>query len=167
MAKDSIVYDVDSYDIITTAIKELLNKYPGLSEDDEIAFSVIAEEDGKAFFPTSGAVVLNEIRDITGHIEQTCLYPFIVMFKASGLSETGKANAKEWLDNLGKWLERQLIMVNGVQYQLTKYPTLTGNRELMEIKRTTPSYLLENSTDRVDSWAINITAQYRNEYDKI
>lgn len=164
MAENNVVYDVD-FDIVTEAIKNLINQFPAL-KDEEINFSVIDEDEGISFFPVSGAVVSEEKKDIIGHVEQTCLYPIIVIYKASGLSESAKVKVKEWLDTLGKWLERQIVVVNGVEYQLIEYPTLSGNREFKEIKRTSPSYLMETNESKVDMWAINITATYKNEFDE-
>lgn len=164
MAENNVVYDVD-FDIVTEAIKNLINQFPAL-KDEEINFSVIDEDEGISFFPVSGAVVSEEKKDIIGHVEQTCLYPIIVIYKASGLSESAKVKVKEWLDTLGKWLERQIVVVNGIEYQLIEYPKLSGNREFKEIKRTSPSYLMETNESKVDMWAINITATYKNEFDE-
>lgn len=169
MAINNVTYEIDGYEIVTTALKQLLNQFPALSSTEEIDFSVNGQTEGISFFPVSGAIVVNtNPLDVTGRIEQNCAYPFIVLYKSSGLTQKAKINVKEWLDTLGKWLEKQIITVSGTDYQLTNYPPLKGGeREFKEIRRTTPSYLYEVTEDKVETWAINLTAYYKNAYDRI
>lgn len=162
--EDKIIYDLDGQEIITSALMDLLNKYPAL-DSDEISYAVLGEAKGKAIFPTSGSAVREEIRDITGHVEQTCEYPFIVIYRAGGLSESRKEKVKEWLDNLGRWLERQPIIVGGYEYKLDEYPELTRGRKFKNISRVTTSYLDSINDSNVENWAINIVAVYTNEFD--
>lgn len=160
-------YDVDGFDVVTAVLRELLNQYPGLSPGDEIAFSVLDENSGKAMFPVSGAIIETERKDITGHVKQICLYPFYVIYRAAGLSENQKAKIKEWLDTLGRWLEGQKIIINQSECQLTEYPQLTGNREFLSISRQGPAYLDSTNENRSENWAVYIAARYRNEFDTI
>lgn len=165
MADEKVVkYDVDGYDAITTALMELLNQYPGLADGDEIAFSALDEDSGKAMFPVSGAIIESEKKTITGKVTEVCLYPFYVIYRAAGLSEGRKAAVKEWLDNLGKWLERKEISVNGETFKLSEYPRLTGSRTFLSISRQTPAYLDTVNENKSENWAIHITARYQNEY---
>lgn len=162
----AVRYDIDGYDIVTTAIRELINQYPGLSPGDEITFSVLGEDNGKAMFPVSGAMIETEKESITGHVQQVCLYPFYVIYRAGGLSEKWKAAVKEWLDNLGRWLEQQEITVGEEKYKLEEYPTLTGHREFLSIDRQSPSYLDSTNENKSENWAIYISARYKNEFDR-
>ena len=166
MAENEVRYDLDSYDIITQALMELINQYPALDDDDEITFAVLEDTTGKAMVPVSGGIILKETEDVTSHIYQECLYPFNVYYRASGLSEKKKMIAKEWLDNLGRWLERQVTVINGNEYQLTEYPTLNGDREFLNIYRSTPSFPNDTNEDKVEDRCISISALYRNEYDR-
>lgn len=166
MAEKEIRYDVDGYELLTTALRELLNKYPVLSEGDKIDFSTLGAESGKAMFPITGAVIETESTDITGEVRQICRYPFYVIYRASGLSDSQKARVKEWLDNLGRWLERQTIMVDGVEKRLGSYPPLTGRRRFISIERQTPSYLDNTYENKSEDWAIYISARYSNEFTK-
>jgi len=152
----------DGTDNVTTALRELLNSYPELSTSDEITFSVLDTDSGKAMFPTSSVAILNEIEDVTGHVEQTCVYPFMVIYRVSGLTENRKANVKEWLDNLGRWLEKQEVNGNVIE----SYPTLTKGKEFTKIARTSQGYLYNTSEDKVEDWAISIQATYTNEFDR-
>lgn len=114
---------------------------PAFSDGDEITFSTLNENDGKAMFPVSGAIIETEKESITGHVNQVCLYPFYVIYRQALLTENRKADIKEWLDTLGKWLEMQPVTINGENCTLSEYPPLTGNREFLSIDRQTPAYL--------------------------
>lgn len=168
MAEEKILgYDysmpyADGTDNVTTALRELLNSYPELSASDEITFSVLDTDSGKAMFPASSVAILKEIEDVTGHVAQTCIYPFIVLYRTSGLTENRKAAVKEWLDNLGRWIEKQEVNGN----KLESYPVLSGNREIKKIARTSQSYLYNTNEDKVEDWAISIQAIYTNEFDR-
>lgn len=150
-------------DNITSALLDLLNDFPSLPDGDEIIFSMLSADSGKAMFPTSSVAIADETEDITGHVTQTCIYPFLVIFRSKGYnSETRKANVKELLDDLGRWLEKQ--EVDGEK--LTEYPALLGDREFLKITRSSQSYLYGTSEDKTEDWAISIKATYRNEFDR-
>ena len=167
MANEKIVkYDVDGYDAVTSALRELLNQYPGLDNGEEITFSVLEETSGIGMFPVSGAVVETERRSVTGKVTKVCLYPFYVIYRASGLNENRKAKVKEWLDTLGKWLEQQTVIIDGEEYRLEKYPPLTGGRKFLSVERQTPSYLDAVNENQSENWAIYISARYQYEYHK-
>lgn len=161
-----VKYDIDGYEAVTSALRELLNQYPALGNSDEISFAALEEDHGKAMFPISGAVIETEKRSVTGKITEVCLYPFYVIYRAAGLSENRKASVKEWLDNLGKWLEQKKVVINGMQYQLMEYPPLTGGREFLSINRQTPAYLDTVNENQSENWAIYISARYQYTYKK-
>lgn len=163
---EEVVYDLDGYEVVTRALMELINQYPGLAEGDEISFTGLGESKGKAMLPTGGSVILTETKDITGHITQVCVYPFTVYYRASGLSESRKIIVKEWLDDLGRWLEKQTIKVGGTSYRLTEYPPLTDEREFKDISRTTPAYLSATNDNGSEDWTILLSATYQNEFEK-
>jgi len=160
-----IRYDVSGYEIVTSALLELLNDFPGL-DSGNITFSTLEDSGGIAMYPISSAVIQSEKEDITGHVKQTCLYPFHVIYRASGLSENRKANVKEWLDNLGRWLEKEEIIIRNNSYKLDQYPELTGARKIERIDRQTPSYLDSINDNKSENWVIYITMQYINEFDR-
>lgn len=167
MAEEKQVkYDIDGYEAVTSALRELLNQYPNLSEGDEISFSTLGEDSGKAMFPTSGAVIETERKSVTGKVTEVCLYPFYVIYRASGLNENRKARVKEWLDNLGKWLEQKKVLIDGEEYKLSEYPPLTDGRKFLSIERQTPSYLDTVNENQSENWAIYISARYQYEYHK-
>lgn len=176
-----IAYDADGYDLITDALRALLRQYPGLERGDDFLFSTAPTGSGKAIFPTTGAVIQSESESITGHVTQMCLYPFTVLFRASGLSQKNRVGAKEWLDNLGRWLEKQTVKINDKTYALEEYPPLSGrgvydehyyeysegiSREIRNIVRQTPAYLSAINDDKSEDWVISMTLNYRNEFDR-
>lgn len=161
-----VKYDIDGYEAVTSALRELLNQYPGLSEDDKIAFATLGENSGKAMFPISGAVVETEKTTITGKVTKICLYPFYVIYRASGLNENRKAKVKEWLDTLGKWLEQQSVNIDETDYHLEELPPLTTGRKFLSIERQSPSYLDTVNENQSENWAIYISARYKYEYFK-
>ena len=161
---NNTTYDMDSYDVVTTAILELINEYPGLPTGDEIAFNTLSADAGKAMFPGVGAIVVSERKYITGQTEQVCSYPFYVIYRGSGLSQSRRAAVKEWLDNLGRWLGKQPITVNGTTYQLTEWPVLSGKREFVGFQIQTPGHQDNTQDNMAEDWAILISARYRNEF---
>ena len=164
--KKPVKYDIDGFDVVTTALQELVNQFPDLREGEEIAFSTLDDASGKAMFPVSGAVIESEKESITGHVTQVCLYPFCVICRASGTKPKRKADIKEWLDNFGKWLEKQTITIKDNTYKLEEYPVLTGNRKFLTIDRQTPAYLDSTNENKSENWAINISARYQNDFDR-
>lgn len=162
----TVKYDIDGYEAVTAALRELINQYPALSEGDEISFSTLGEDSGKAMFPVSGAVIETERRSVTGKVTEVCLYPFYVIYRAAGLTENNKARIKEWLDSLGKWLEQKKVPINGTEYLLDEYPPLTDGRKFLSISRQTPAYLDTVNENQSENWAIYISARYQYEYHK-
>ena len=159
--------DIDGSEAVTTALLDLLNSFPGLKPDERILFSTVPEDGGIGFFPTSGAVYLRNDEDITGHVKQACQYPFSVVYRSGAKSEAQRLRIKEFLDTLGKWLERQPVTVNQSVCQLTKYPALaSGNREIQSISRTNPAHLNAAYPDGTEDWVISGALNYKNEFDK-
>lgn len=52
--------DAGGYDVLTAAIKSLLNQFPGLYPDEEVMFEELGEEKGIAFSNDTGALVYAE-----------------------------------------------------------------------------------------------------------
>lgn len=159
----AIKYDIDGYDIITNALMALLNQYPDLGTD-KIRFSTFATESGIAMFPSLGAVVETERRSVTGKVYQSCNYPFNIVYKVAGLAENNKIVVKDFLDKIGKWLEKQPVTIGTEQHLLEAYPALTDNREIKSISRTTPAYLESVEESKTENWVISMILRYSNEY---
>lgn len=160
----TIEYDVEGYDVITNALMGLLNEYPALQTGDVITFNTLNENSGISMFPQSGSIIERKAKDILGNTTEICQYPFYVVARYGFLNESRKINMKEWLDKLGRWLEQQPIVVNETSYTLDSYPTLSGNRRFLEIRRTTPAALNAINDNNTEDWAISIVARYENQY---
>lgn len=161
-------YDIDGSDVVTSVLLDLLNQYPALASDDSITFATLDANRGKAMYPLNGAVIESTVTDIWGYTVQTCVYPFIVLYRTGNLTEERRKAVKEWLDNIGRWLERQDVVLKvGDTTQtvhLDSYPEINGNRRITEIQRTAPSYLNAENDNGTEDWAISISAKYENNY---
>ena len=155
---DEVRLDVDGYNEVTRAISDLLNNCPFC--DEQIRFNVLYDDGGIAFFPVTGAVIERERKDVLGGVEQWCSYPFLLVDREFSLDEDRREFIKEWLDDIGRWLEKQTV--NG--YTLDEYPTLTGSRRFTEIRRTAPSSQVDLNSDGSEDWSISLVARYRNFY---
>lgn len=164
MANEEVKYDLDGYEAVTPALLELVNQFPGLYENEKILFSSLAEDGGIGLMPLNGSVIETEKRSITGKVYQTCQYPFFIIYRVASPSSARKQSIKEWLDTLGKWIEKQKITIDDMDYKLSLYPVLTDNREFLSIKRQSPSYLYDKSENGIEDWVIYITARYSNEF---
>ena len=166
MATPKISFDLDGSEAVSSVLLTLLNTFPGLGTR-KVLFSTLAETSGIGFFPTSGAAILSDTEDVTGHVKQVCLYPFTIVYRSAPRSEEQKLKVKEFLDTLGKWLERQPVTINGTEYQISTYPTLSsGNRVIKSISRSNPAHLSAAYQDNIEDWAISATLRYENEFDK-
>ena len=158
--------DVEGADYVTDALMNTLNSSPGLLSNEKFLFSSTNLSDGLNVAATSGAVIVEEHESVTGHVWQMCAYPFMVIMRASGLNSDRKIEAKEWMDKLAEWLTRKAVTIDGSTYQMKKWPELSGDREIRRIVRNTPAYLAEVTPDKVESWVMDLTIQYRQEFDR-
>lgn len=165
MATPNIAFDLDGPEAISSVLLNLLNQFPGLGTRT-ITFSTLKETSGIGFFPTSGAAILSEKEDITGHVKQVCLYPFTIVYRSAPQTEAQKLRVKEFLDTLGKWLERQPVVINEVRHQLGAYPALATGRVIKSVGRSNPAHLDTAYQDGIEDWAISATLRYENEFDK-
>lgn len=158
--------DYDGTDVMSFVLTELLNQFPGM-DSVTIEFSNVSDTSGIGIYPTSGAAILSEKEDITGHVKQVCAYPFNVLYRASFQKEGQKLKVKEFLDTLARWLERQPVNIGGSVHQLTKYPEMpSGRRVIKSISRTSHSYLSAAYDDKVEDWIVSFSLKYENEFDR-
>lgn len=166
MATDSkkILIDVDGSDIISRVLLDLLNEFPGLGSK-KIEFSSLDKDVGIGFFPSSGAVIISQKRDITDHVKQNCSYPFDIVYRQAPATEKQRIRIKEFLDLLGKWLEKQPIKINEQEYKLEDYPELSSSRTITSVSRTTSAYLSSVFENGTENWVISANLKYDNEFD--
>ena len=161
------IIDIDGSEAVSKVLLDFLNMFPGLAENKSILFSTLSETSGIGFFPTAGAVLQSNLEDIAGHVTQVCLYPFSVVYRAAPKSETQRIRIKEWLDTLGKWLEKQTVSIGKKEYKIADYPILkSDNRVIKSISRTSPAYLNAVYQNNIEDWLVSCTLTYENEFDK-
>ena len=159
--------DIEGSEAVSKVLLALLNTFPGLENGKTVQFSTLTETSGIGFYPTSGAALLSDKEDITGHVKQVCLYPFSVIYRAAPKTEAQKIRIKEFLDALGKWLELQPVIINDQTYKLEGYPDIaSGNRTIKSVSRTNPAHLNAAYNDGVEDWIISATLKYENEFTK-
>ena len=147
--------DATGYEILTEAMKELLNQYPGLNEDETIKFEELKEDSGIAFSADSGALVFSEKEDIIGNLHQVCQYPFFVVYRTASEKERQKISVQKFLDSLGKWICREPVVINGQEERLIEFPDLSGGRIINRITRDN-SYGLEPQENGVQDWLLDV-----------
>lgn len=155
--------DADGFEVLTNAMLDLLNRFPGL-DGREILFEELCKEDGLAFSADAGALVMSERRSVTDHVTQTCQYPFFVVLRMNSSREYQKLQAQTFLDILGKWLCREPVTLSGEEIRLKSYPKLTEGRSITRITRSN-SYGLDPGEDGVQDWMLPVSVQYTNEFD--
>lgn len=154
--------DASGFDILTRAVKSLLNQYPGLEDGEVIKFEELGKESGIAFSADNGALVYAESEDVCGFRHQKCQYPFYVVYRTASNKERLKLSAQEFLDSLGKWLCQEPVVINGTQTRLAAFPALSEGRIIKRITREN-SYGLEPNADAVQDWVLPVTVQYTND----
>ena len=166
--EDEVRYppDTDGFQFVTHALMETINTFPGLEPGEEFTFSMIPATEGMSVVAMSGAYILEEHESVTGHVWQMCLYPFTVVCRVSGLNSGRKIDWKEWMDTLGEWLTRKTVLIDGEWHQLKRWPVLTDGREIRKVVRQTPAYLGGINEDKSENWVMDMTIQYRNEFDR-
>jgi hypothetical protein len=155
--------DATGYELLTRAVKDLLNQYPGLG-GQKIAFEELGEESGIAFSADAGALVMSERRSITDHVVQTCQFPFLVIYRTSATREFQKLNVSTFLDSLGKWICKEPVEINGMEHRLFSYPALSSGRKITRITRNNSYGTVPNENGSQD-WILPVSVQYTNEFD--
>lgn len=157
--------DADGKDILADAIKSLLNQYPGLHDGEKIKYEELGADSGIAFYADAGALIYSEKEDVCGTMHQVCQYPFIVVYRTASDKERQKLSVQRFLDNLGKWICREPVAVDGVETRLSAFPELSQGRVIKRITRDN-SYGTEPQENGVQDWLLPITVKYEYEWEK-
>lgn len=155
--------DATGYELLTRAVKDLLNQFPGLN-GQKITFEELGEEDGIAFSADAGALVMSERRSITDRVVQSCQFPFLVVYRTSATREFQKLNVSTFLDSLGKWICKEPVEINGSEHRLFSYPALASGRKITRITRNNTYGTVPNENGSQD-WILPVSVQYTNEFD--
>lgn len=158
--------DIDGSDIMSRVLADLLNRFPGLN-GRPIAFATLSESSGIAMFPTSGAAVQEEHEDITGSVNQICLYPFTIVYRSAPKDDDVRMQIKEFLDTIGRWLEQQPVVIGNSTRRLTAYPEMaTPERVFKSIRRSGPGHLDVTYENGVEDWIIQMSLRYEFTFQK-
>lgn len=154
--------DGGGYEVLKSAVLELLNQFPGL-DGQYISFASLTDDGGISMELESGALVYTETEDIIGNVKQECQFPFFVVNRTDATSEYLKKSIAEFLDNLGAWICKEPVTVGDAVHQLTEYPKLTGERKIKSVTRFN-SYALEKNENGTQDWVIPITVNYTHKF---
>lgn len=157
--------DASGYDVLTIAVKALLNQFPGLYENETVKFEELGEDSGIAFSADNGALIFSETEDVLGGVRQTCQYPFYIIYRTSSTKERQKMSIQEFLDTFGKWLCREPIVIDGNEQRLSKYPTLSQGRKITKVTRDN-SYGLEPQENGVQDWILPVSIEYKYDFER-
>lgn len=157
--------DASGYDVLTIAVKALLNQFPGLYENETVKFEELGEDSGIAFSADNGALIFSETEDVLGGVRQTCQYPFYIIYRTSSTKERQKMSIQEFLDTFGKWLCREPVVINGSEQRLSKYPTLSQGRKITKVTRDN-SYGLEPQESGVQDWILPVSIEYKYDFQR-
>ena len=165
MADDVKPIGVDGvgYEVLTKAVSELLNEYPGLL-GRVVTFEGLEEQSGIAFSANNGALIMREPVDIIDHVTQTCQYPFYIVYRSASTRPDQKVRIQTFLDSIGKWVCKEPAEVNGEEVTLEAYPELAAGRKIIRVTRSN-SYGLEPDAKGIQDWLLPVTVTYTNEFD--
>ena len=157
--------DASGYDVLTIAVKALLNQFPGLYENETVKFEELGEDSGIAFSADNGALIFSETEDVLGGVRQTCQYPFYIIYRTSSTRERQKMSIQEFLDTFGKWLCREPVLIDGNEQRLSKYSTLSQGRKITKVTRDN-SYGLEPQESGVQDWILPVSIEYKYDFER-
>ena len=157
--------DASGYDVLTIAVKALLNQFPGLYENETVKFEELGEDSGIAFSADNGALIFSETEDVLGGLRQTCQYPFYIIYRTSSTKERQKMSIQEFLDTFGKWLCREPVVIDGSEQRLSNYPTLSQGRKITKVTRDN-SYGLEPQESGVQDWILPVSIEYTYDFER-
>ena len=157
--------DASGYDVLTIAVKALLNQFPGLYENETVKFEELGEDSGIAFSADNGALIFSETEDVLGGVRRTCQYPFYIIYRTSSTKERQKMSIQEFLDTFGKWLCREPVVIDGSEERLSNYPTLSQGRKITKVTRDN-SYGLEPQESGVQDWILPVSIEYKYDFER-
>ena len=161
-----VIIDIDGSEVVSQVILDLVNSFPGLG-GKKFLFSELEENSGLGFFPSAGSILESSTETITGHVTQICNYPFTLVYRVAPRSEKQRLRIKGLLDAIGRWLEKQPVVIDGETVKLAAYPALTnGDRVIKSISRTGPGTLNAVYDNRVEDWTLTASVRYENQFDK-
>jgi len=162
---DPIGVDASGYEVLTKAVSELLNRFPGL-EGRVVSFEELPDTYGIAFSASSGALIISEQEDILGNVHQKCNFPFIVVYRSASTRADQKVRIQTFLDSLGKWICGEPAVVGDTEYRLLAFPELASGRKITKITRSN-SYGTDPSEKGIQDWLMPVVVEYDNDFIRV
>ena len=167
--------NVNSAEAVSVVLLDLVNEFPGLSAGERVQFATIGKNGGIGFFPNVGGMRTNHRENVLGQVQDTCRYPFSIVYNAALNTETQRLRVKEFLDAMGRWLEGQPVTVDGQVYKLEAWPALHPENganvavkcQIQSITRLTAAHLNQAYPDGFEDWVFSAELTWRSEYNKI
>lgn len=168
MPEKIIGLDSVGYDLISNAIKEMVNKSQlAIDKGVKIKFAECDDKGGFAFFANSGALISEEHEDILGNVHQVCQYLFTILYRTNTTQEKAKVLVKDFLDSLGRWLGLQKVIYAGKEYEpLDGFPKLNGGMVIKKIELNNPCFQNAAYEGGIQDWIINLTVKYTNDFER-
>lgn len=157
--------DASGYEILTEAVRSMLNQFPGLETGEKVFFEQLGKDYGIAFFNNAGAVIYGESEDIIGGVHQTCQYPFLVIYRSTSTRENAKLDIVEFLEQMGKWLCKERVNINGTDARIIEYPALSDGWEIKKITREN-AYGAQPGENGEQDWVLPVTVEYTHDFYK-
>ena len=156
--------DAGGTEPLKIAVMDLVNRFPGLN-GQVIAYQGLGENSGISVEPESGTLVYAEATDILGTTRQACQYPFVVVYRSGGTSEYQKMSVTRFLDDLGAWLCREPVTIDGADYRMFAFPDVSAGRKITGIVRFN-TYALEKNENQTQDWVLPVIVNYTHEFQK-
>ena len=155
--------DPTGYELLTKAMRDLLNDFPGLN-GQRILFEEIEEDSGLAFSADAGALVMAEKKSITDHVAQDCQFPILIIYRTAATREFQKLNVSAFLETLGKWICKEPVEIDGETYKLLGYPEISDGRKITRITRNNAYGTVPNE-NKTQDWILPVSVRYTYEFD--
>lgn len=134
--------------IISKAVLELVNCFPDMPKGVKVEYQYISDSAPIAVFSMQGAVKMEEYLGFPGEEKFDGQFPFFMLFRCKPTSTQQRIQKQNFLDKLGEWLEKQ------------EYPSMTGNRTITEIKRTSTTFLSGREENGTEEYQCNFNLIY-------
>lgn len=159
MAKEKEILVASEQSSVLNAVYGLIMTCPFV-KDIDINFDMLdTEKENIAVLSTPGASVLS--RNIMGGFRATL--PFLLGYRGKQNNAKRKIKMVDLLNNMGKWLGKEEVTVEGERYMLEEYPGLSEGRLISKIEQQTVPYIHEADEHGNVTYVCTINVQYSKE----
>lgn len=144
--KEKEALSVEEQSVMSEALLEIINQFPEIKK--KVSYQYISDSDPIGVFSMQGAVKTEEYLCMPDEEVFDGQYPFYILYRCKPSNTPQRISKQDFLDRLGEWLEKQ------------EYPTLTGNRTITEIRRTSTSFLEGRYDNGFEEYQCNFNLIY-------